>query len=58
MHAAQVINHDLAKAGLYNAKLVEIDLPVPGCRGCAALAVSTSPAGVLVGVVVRPAVAK
>ena len=28
MHAAQVINHDLAKAGLYNAKLVEIDLPV------------------------------
>ena len=34
MHAAQVINHDLAKAGLYNAKLIEIGSPgqVAGLR--------------------------
>ena len=57
MHAAQVINHDLAKVGLYNAKLIEIDLlyRLPGLRSVGGM---TSPAGVLVGVVVRPAVAK
>ena len=45
------------KLGFYNAKLIEIDLlyRLPGLRSVGGM---TSPAGVLVGVVVRPAVAK